>query len=253
MRSAFLSLAILIILATLVLPIPVAAESPHIIQPTISIVKVVPDNSITVRARNFPVYQNFDILMAPMGYHGANGIFVKTIYTGYSRGFTLTLTIPPALYGQYQIALRFQKSINPTDYIYNWFYNNYMPTPSGTPPDQYIKLIPTFAIINVNPDVSVSIQTANFPPGKIFDVYMGHMGTRGIGGVPTAAVASGPGGVLVYAFNIPPSLAGVPQIAIRMQSQDNSGYFAYNWFNNNLAWNPGGAVPAPIPGYAGYP
>jgi hypothetical protein len=36
-------------------------------------------------------------------------------------------------------------------------------------------------------------------------------------------------------FDIPASLKGSYQIAVRLQSNTGSGYFAYNWFYNNNA------------------
>jgi hypothetical protein len=60
---------------------------------------------------------------------------------------------------------------------------------------------------------------------------MGYMGTKGVGGYGAGTYNSGAGGTFTATFNIPSSLAGQKQIAIRMQSPT-SGYFAYNWFWN---------------------
>jgi hypothetical protein len=116
-------------------------------------------------------------------------------------------------------------------------------------------LIPTFYINSVARDVSVTITTCNFPAGDSFDVLMNVIGTRGIYGIPVATVSSGSGGSLTFTFNIPASLYGLSQIAIRLQSNTGSGYFAYNWFYNNIiSGNSGGrGYPPPYYGYSYYP
>jgi LysM repeat protein len=93
--------------------------------------------------------------------------------------------------------------------------------------------IPTFSVVSVVKDTSVTIQTANFPAGQDFDVTMGPFGGLGIGGTPVATTNSGAGGVFTATYSLPAGLAGMPQIAIRMQSA--SGFFAFNWFWNVTA------------------
>ena len=114
--------------------------------------------------------------------------------------------------------------------------------------------IPTFSIVSVVSDQSVTVQTYNLPPNDKFDVTMGPMGTRGIGGNKVASVDSGSGGAKVYTFSIPASLAGSYKISIRMQSPF-SGYFAYNWFYNNTTGSATQPPPTttPPPGYSGFP
>jgi hypothetical protein len=102
--------------------------------------------------------------------------------------------------------------------------------------------VPTFSIVSVVRDQSVTIQTYNLPPNDKFDVTMGKMGTQGIGGTKVAQVDSGSGGSKSYTFSIPSWLAGHYKISIRMQSPF-SGYYAYNYptsFNHaptRLFWN----------------
>lgn len=112
--------------------------------------------------------------------------------------------------------------------------------------------IPTFTIINVVKDSTVTIRTYNFPASDSFDVLMNYMGSRGVNGIKVATVNSGAGGSFTATFNIPAALKGRYQIAIRLQSNTGSRYYAYNWFFNNTAGSNGGGVPS-IPGNAGYP
>jgi hypothetical protein len=80
---------------------------------------------------------------------------------------------------------------------------------------------------------------------------MGQMGTRGIHGIRVATVSSGNGGKMSFTFDIPTSLTGQYQIAIRLQSNTGSGYYAYNWFYNNTG--SGGSWSPPSTAYSGFP
>jgi hypothetical protein len=245
-------LVLLLVIAQLI-ALPVQAAAPVSIIPTFAIVSVIPDTSVTIITYNFPVNRTFDVLMGPIGSRGIDGIKVTTINSGAGGSFTGTFNIPPALYGQYQIALRLENKTGSGYFAYNWFYNNRygsvptVPAPAGTKPK------PTFSISQVVPDKSVTITTQDFPANDRFDVLMGYMGSRGIGGIVVDTVSSADGGSLVYTFAIPLSLRGLPQIAIRLQSVTGSDYYAYNWFNNSSGGSYGWPVSPPSPGYGGFP
>lgn len=109
---------------------------------------------------------------------------------------------------------------------------------------------PTFSIVSVNRDVSVTIKTRNLPSYDHFRVRMGKMGTRAVKGTVVDTFSSGKGGSKTLTFSIPASLHGKRQIAIRFESTSGSGYFAYNWFYNNTAGTSGKGGKA---GYSGFP
>ena len=120
---------------------------------------------------------------------------------------------------------------------------------------------PTFSIVSVAVDSSVTIKTHNLPANDTFDVTMGPMGTRGVNGIKVDVVDSGSGGTKTYTFSIPSDLKGSYQISIRMESPS-SGYYAYNWFYNDTsstatqpppATTPAPTATAPPPGYTGIP
>lgn len=103
---------------------------------------------------------------------------------------------------------------------------------SGSPANPPVKAeIPTFVILSVVRDQSVTIKTNNFPANDTFVVRMGEMGTRGVNGIKVDQISSGSGGELTLTFNIPASLQGSRQIAIRLESPG-SGYYSFNWFYN---------------------
>lgn len=257
MKSKSLSLqalAMFVPLLSLVLLVPAQAAGTI---PTVSIVSVVPDQTVTIQTYNFPANDTFEVLMGAMGTKGINGIKVATTYSGSGGSFQATYTIPAALHGSYQIAIRLQSITGSGYYAYNWFYNRVTgaTTPVVTPyPSTGYSGYPTFSILSVVRDKSVTIQAYNLPPNDAFDVLMGAMGTRGIGGIKVTSFSSGSGGAQQFTFTIPAALYGSYQIAIRLQSNTGSGYYAYNWFYNNTT---GGTTPAltptPSAGYTGFP
>lgn len=104
--------------------------------------------------------------------------------------------------------------------------------------------IPTFRIDSVVRGESVTITTYNFPAKDTFNVRMGKIGTRGVGGELVTTQASGDGGSFTATYTIPASLKNDYLVAIRLESPT-SGYYAYNWFYNNTT--NGAPAPAPAP------
>lgn len=90
---------------------------------------------------------------------------------------------------------------------------------------------PTFDILSVEKDVSVTIQTNNLPSNQTFTVRMGKIGTKAVDGEVVKTFDSAAGGTQKLTLNIPASLKGLAYISIRMDSP--AGYYAYNWFTNN--------------------
>lgn len=242
-------LTILIFISILAISWPAPAVHAASVIPTISIVSVDVDKTVTIRTHNYPANDSFVVTMGKMGTRGVGGIKVDTIQTGAGGSFTATFNIPDSLKGLKQIAIRLQ---SPTSkyFSYNWFYNNTSGTgglPSGgLPPGVY----PTFSIKAVSKDTNVTIVTKNLPANDTFVVTMGKMGTRGVGGVTVDTLDSGNGGTQELTFKVPDSLKGQYQIAVRLESKK-SGYFAYNWFYNNTTGDgtsqPGtGGLPAGV-------
>ncbi len=236
--------------------------------PLISITNVVKDTSVTISGTNFPLNQTFTARMGAMGTEGVGGTIVGTFNTGSSSTFTQTFSIPAALKGAAQIAIRVD---SPQGYFsYNWFINSTggTATPSGTTTPQPTSStggytgIPTFSIIKVVKGSTVTIHTNNFPAGQTFTARMGKFGTKAIGGTIVGTTASGSGGVFDVTYTIPSDLASLSVIAIRLDSPQ--GFFAYNWFYNADATIPvtgstpsatatPGPTPTPVPGYSGIP
>jgi hypothetical protein len=221
------------ILFALVLALSIVVPASASGYPYFLITTVVKDQTVTIQTYNFPPNDNFTVTMGPYGGLGIGGIVVGTTNSGPGGSFTATYTIPAALAGSYQIAIRLQSPASGY-YAYNWFYNNTAPatvTPVPTPIPGYSGY-PYFYISSVAKDQSVSIQAYNFPPNDSFSVTMGPYGSLGIGGTVVGTTNTGAGGSFTATYSIPATLAGSYRISIRLQSST-TGYYAYNWFYNN--------------------
>ena len=87
---------------------------------------------------------------------------------------------------------------------------------------------PTFSIVSVVKNTSVTIKTNNLPPDDVFKVRMGLIGTKGVNGTIVTSFSTGKGGTQSLTFQIPAGLHGQSRIAIRIESKTGSGYYAYN-------------------------
>jgi len=227
-----------------------AAELDYSGYPTISIVSVVADQSVTIQANNLPASDTFSVLMNYMGTKGKNGIVVGTINSGSGGTQTSSYNIPDALKGQKQIAIRIQSTTGSGFFAYNWFTNK---TGGSIPPTSDsggYSGHPLISIKSVVTNQSVTIVASNLPKGDTFAVLMNYMGTRGKNGIQVGSFESGQGGSQTLTYNIPSELHGQRQIAIRIQSSEGSGFFAYNWFINKTG---GAKPPSGSTGYSGVP
>lgn len=206
--------------------------------PTFSIESVLKDQSVTIKTKNLPPNDTFNVTMGKYGSKGIGGDSVGSTSSGTGGTLTLTYNIPASLNGLSRIAIRMQ---SPTTgyFAYNWFFNNTatatstpQPTPTTTPTPPGYTGFPTISITAVVKDQTVTISGSNFPANDTFSVLMGTFGSKGIGGINVGSTSTGAGGLLSATYTIPTSLAGAKRIAIRLQSPT-SGYFAYNWFWNN--------------------
>jgi hypothetical protein len=201
--------------------------------PTFSIVSVVEDESVTIRTRNFPADDRFIVRMGEFGTRGVGGTRVDTINSGDGGSFTATFRIPRDVRGLNRIAIRLQ-SPDSGYFSYNWFWNNNSADgdDDGGTGGRPTTGIPTFSIVSVVRNETVTIRTNNFPPDLEFTVRMNVIGTRGLRGIRVATFNSGDGGRFNKTFEIPSELRGEERIAIRTDSTS-TGHFSYNWFWNS--------------------
>ncbi|MGB7876015.1 MAG: hypothetical protein WBL25_16660, partial [Anaerolineales bacterium] len=134
-------------------PTPVVsppAPAPAVI-PTIAILSVVEDESVTIRANNYPANTKFDVFMGKMGTNGVNGIKVDSINSRNGGTFTATFEIPRKLRGEDQIAIRLEGSSG--YYSYNWFKNITNDTIPGDPQITKVNYVKSldFVVIRIGP------------------------------------------------------------------------------------------------------
>lgn len=215
-----------------------------------NIVNVVRNEYVTIRVHNFPSNVEFQVKMGV----NVNGRYqwraLLPLDSGLGGDFNVDIQIPDEFDNAYQLGLRIiQYKKNGKTFMQDQvFYNvaGWSVGPGGQPaPGQWQPpcyghppcwgVIPTIWITGVVRDTSVTITTRNWPAGVTFQVLMGPMGTRGIGGIPVGTLYSGAGGTLTATFPIPPALWGSRQIAIRTQNWP-TGYYSYNWFYNNTTY-----------------
>ena len=202
--------------------------------PTFSIVSVSTDKTVTIKTYNFPAHDTFKVVMNYIGTHGVNGIVVDTINSGAGGSFKATFSIPKALKGQYQIAIRLQSTSGSGYYAYNWFYNNKKYTGTGgaySYGDGYYGY-PYIYATSVVKNKTVTLKITNLPANDKYKVLLGKIGTLGVNGKIVGTFNTGKGGTKTIKVQIPAGLQGKGQIAVRIQSVGRTGYYAYNWFYN---------------------
>lgn len=108
-------------------------------------------------------------------------------------------------------------------------------TPTGVvvPVFQGIPGVPTFGILKVVRDTTVTIQTNEFPADTKYVLKMGPAYSYALGGTVIGTFDSGKGGTANVTFNIPAELKGSDRIDIRTEFSD--GRYANNYFFNVTA------------------
>jgi len=233
--------AFLLVIAVMLLPLGTgfspqpasAAPAAYSGHPTIYILSVAKNSSVTFRAYNLPADDEFRVRMGEMGTRGKGGTIVGSFDSGDGGTKKLTFDIPSEFHGDYRVAIRIESKTGSGYFAYNWFYNNTAGSGSGeSGSDSGYSGYPTIRILSVVRNNTVTIRARNLPADDEFKVLMGRYGTRGVNGIRVTSIETGDGGDQTFTFDIPSDLRGLSRIAIRIQSKTGSGYFAYNWFYN---------------------
>jgi hypothetical protein len=106
-------------------PAPAPAEEEEAadpgVVPSIRIVEVVQNESVTIETANFPPNQQFTVRMGEMGTEGIGGTVVDTTDSGDGGVFQATYEIPEEFHTQDQIAIRLE---SPEGFFaFGWFFN----------------------------------------------------------------------------------------------------------------------------------
>lgn len=217
------------------------------ITPIITVSSVKKDAFITLQGSRFPTDESFNVLMGKFGTQAIGGTKVGTVTPKADGTFNANFNIPETLKSELRIALRVEST--KSDLVLNTSFVNDSGAAGGvgTGTATVYTGIPTISIVSVVAGESVTVRTHNYPANKSFNVLMGQIGTRGIGGTQVTTISSGAGGSFVETFDIPSGLKDNYQIAIRLQTADGI-FYSYNWFFNRTATAQPIPQPTPQPG-----
>lgn len=197
--------------------------------PSLDVVDVKVDETVTIQTHNFPPNQTFIVTMGDIGSKGVGGVVVTQTSSGAGGEFSETYTIPDEMKGEELIAIRLESEQD--YYAYNWFVNQPVTSDAqvGAQPVENGSM-PVFNIVAVVENESVAIQTHDFPLYQTFVIKMSSIKTSGTGGIEVATTYIKDQSDIELTYPIPNELIGSDQIAIWMVSD--AGYYSYNWFYN---------------------
>lgn len=142
-----------------------STPSPDEVGPTLKIVSVLDDQSVTIHAKKFPPNDTVNITMGNIYTQGRSRIQVAAQSTGPTGEFTGTFNIPSTLKGQPQIEIGLESVISGY-FVFNWFYNgssgNIPPTGATQPPPTIPNTGPT-ATLNSIPNTEPTTVPPVFP------------------------------------------------------------------------------------------
>jgi hypothetical protein len=215
-----LSLAVMI-LAVLALSVPQPVSAATM---SIEIVATKLDESVTVRAKDFPANVQFTVRMDVAGNLGIDGIVVAETNSGSGGTFEVTYRLPAELRGKQTIAIRFESASG--YFAYNWF-NNRTSGSSSTIPVTSGKPYITFGGVKKNE--AVTVKAYNFPANQSMKVRVGPLHNFFRDYVVVTYVNTGSTGNFEFTVNIPDVAKNVDMVTVRL---DGSGRYAYNVFKN---------------------
>lgn len=93
--------------------------------------------------------------------------------------------------------------------------------------------VPTFGVLSVVGDSTVTIVTSEFPAKSQYTILMGPYGSRGVSGTMLGTFNTDAGGQMTLTFNIPATLKGFSPIDVRIEFPD--GRYTFNFFYNITA------------------
>ncbi len=102
---------------------PTQPVPPVTVLPTFTVCAVAQNQTVTIRTKDFPPNQTFNVTMGPFGTQGIGGHNVGTINSGVGGTLTATFNIPSQLAGASRIAIRTQTPQASPFFAYNWFFN----------------------------------------------------------------------------------------------------------------------------------
>lgn len=212
---------LILVVTALAMPAQVSAATP-----SIEIVAVKADESVTFRTADFPANTKFLIRMDTGNTRAENGIAVAELNSGNGGAFEATVAIPAQLKGTRTIAIRMESDSG--YFAYNWFTNNTSTTNQpGTIPVSGAKPSLTFGEIKANEWVVV--EARNLPANTRFTVRVGPFQTFFRDYVTAPSVTSDANGYARFTVTLPSVVQNVDMVTVRI---DGGGRYAFNAFKN---------------------
>ena len=230
-------------LVAMMLPQPVQAAAGA----TVEIVSVKADESVTVRAKNFPANQTITVRMDVSGNAGINGIVVAESSSGSTGSFEATYKIPAELKGVKTISIRLEGQLN--YHAYNWFNNQTSQTAGPTPVTSTGSngvVAPAVKVTAVEKNKRITVSVSGFPADVNFQVRVGPFYTFARNYVVVQTINSGKGGSFQFNLDLPSVVKDVELVTIRLDSVNSTvKYYAYNAFKNETTGTIG-SVAGPV-------
>lgn len=238
-----LLLMLVMILTAAALPTAASAAA----TPLIDIVGVKPDESVTIRANDFPANVDFIVRMDASGNRGENGLPVASLNSGRGGAFEATIPIPAQLKGVATIAIRLESK--PGWFAYNWFTNKVggvQPTPQPAPtvqPTAQPQPVPVtgpkpfLSILAVRSNELVELEARNMPANTNLTVRVGPFVNFYRDYVTTPTVRTDANGYARWTVTLPAVVQNVEMVTVRI---DGGGRYAFNAFENVTRGTVGG-------------
>lgn len=212
-------------LVAMMLPQPVEAAGA-----TVEIVSVKADESVTIRAKNFPANSTVTVRMDKSGNAGIDGIVVAESNSGATGSFEATYKIPAELKGVPTISIRLEGPLN--YHAYNWF-NNRSSQVAGPTQVPASAIAPAVKVTAVEKNERITVSVSGFPANVNFQVRIGPFFTFARNYVVVKTINSGKGGSFQFNVDLPSVVKDVDLVTIRLDSVDSAvKYYAYNAFKN---------------------
>ncbi len=200
----------------------------------ITITDVVEDKSVTIKVTGAPAGARLAVWI---DWNNRNGVMqgrqAGTVKAGSDGAINATVRFPSAAVDRGSLRVRLQGLDGSTYLAYRWFINSDDDSDSGSgAPSTSTGGIPYVVVLSVDVDDSVTIKAFNFPKGE-YAILMDEVGSGAKNGIEVDTVTIKSGRTFTGTFDIPGSLEGEDEIAIRVENVDESAYYAFTWFDND--------------------
>lgn len=217
---------VFIIMTVLAMVAMAAPQSVFAASPSIKILTVKADDSVSVSAANFPTGVKVTAKMDVSSKDGSAGIVVGDTNSGTTGAFEATYKIPADLKGKGTITIRLEAPGG--FFAYDWFTNtsSSSTTTTTTPPK---KVNPFIKVIAVEKNNRITVKATGFPADISFDVKVGPYYDFRAKSKVVATIYTKKGGDFEFNVNLPDSVSGVDLVTIRAEGKN---LFVYNAFKN---------------------